>query len=90
MEPTNSSRVLRPLRFFLQNAQEIVFISQKIVLLLTNNQHRAMCRAHFGLYLCCSHAYILHRALLTASQRLRKAVHLLWQEKPQESQLPKG
>ena len=46
-------------------------------------------RAHFGLILC-SHACILHRALLTASQRLRKAVHLLWQEKPQESQLPKG
>jgi hypothetical protein len=90
VKPTILSRLLRPRLFLRQNAQQIVFISQKIVLLLMNNQHRAACRAQFGLYLCRSHGYILHRALLTASQRLRKAVHLLWQEKPQESQLPKG
>jgi hypothetical protein len=45
VKPTGLSRLLRR-RFFLQNAQEIGFTSNEVVLLLTNNQHRTRRSAH--------------------------------------------
>jgi hypothetical protein len=47
MKPIVSTPPLHfPLRLCLQNAQQIVFISQKIVLLFTNNEHGAGRSAH--------------------------------------------
>ena len=41
VKPTISTRLLWAVLFFRQKPQQIVFISQKIVLLLTNNEDRA-------------------------------------------------